>query len=366
MTESDFYLAFSYASGIGPKRFTALLSHFKSAENAWKGTKNEYEQIGIKDKTYEKFNLSRQYFDESIHRIREDMKKNNIVYISQNDRLYPEKLLNLERPPIGLFIKGDARLLKKKATIAVVGSRKMTSYGSQITQMFVKELVKAGVVIVSGLAMGVDAIAHRSAITGNGYTIAVLGCGVDVPYPQENSGLYMSILQSEGLILSEYPPHVSPVRGSFPARNRVIAALSKAVLVPEAGIDSGSLITAANASELGLPIFAIPGQITSQQSQGTAYLLQRGATLVTHPSELLQHLHMSPRHENEKVIDFNSFPLSNEEKNVIKLLYQEAMSVDELSKKIKVAVTQVSKIITLLELQGYVKDDGQGKLIANL
>lgn len=366
MTESDYYLAFSYASGIGPKRFLSLLSHFKSAENAWKGSKDEYEQIGIKDKTYEKFNLSRHHFDESIYRIRDDLRKNNITYISQDDPLYPKSLLRLASPPIGLFAKGNISLLKNKSLIAIVGSRKMTSYGQEVTNLFAGSMATSGAVIVSGMALGVDAVAHRAALENKGSTIAVLGNGVDVANPQENSYIYQKILNSDGLIISEYPPGTPSTKGSFPARNRIIAAISQAILITEAGRDSGSLITADFAKQLAIPIFAIPGPITSQQSQGTAYLLQRGAILVTHPNDLLEHLHMRSHYGNESVIDFNSLPLSNDEKNVIKLLHQEAMNVDELSKKIRIAVTELSKIITLLELQGYVKDDGQGKMIANL
>ncbi len=364
MSESEYYLRFSYAPGIGPKRFLLLLSYFKTAEKAWKGTATEYKSIGITGKTYEAFDIFRQHFDYS--KIQSALKVKGIKYISQHDEIYPKSLLKLSNPPIGLFAKGEITLLKEELIVAVVGSRKMTSYGNQVSQLFVEELVRAGAVIISGLAMGIDAAAHSAALESNGKTIAVLGNGVNVPYPQENFSLYEKILSSNNLIISEYPPDISPTKGSFPARNRIIAALSRAVLIPEAVKDSGSLITATNAIELGIPIFAVPGQITSQQSQGTSYLIQNGAKLVIEPEDILKSFDLSGKSTSRRKLLLEKLSISQDAKKVLELLLQEPMSVDTLSKKNMMEVTEVSRIITLLELQGYVKDSGNGKFVADI
>ncbi len=361
MSESDFYLRFSYAAGIGPKRFLTLLTYFKSAKNAWSGTKDEYELVGIKGKIYERFDVYRSHSEFSIKEKKEELKNKNIVFISQIDQLYPKSLFKLSSPPIGLFAKGNIALLEKeRIAIAVVGSRKITAYGQSVTYLFAGSMAASGVVIVSGLALGVDAVAHAAALKNKGSTIAVVGNGVDIFYPQENAHLYKKIFEHGGLILSEYPPGSMPTKGSFPARNRIIAALTHAVLVTEAGKGSGALITGAFAQQLTIPVFAVPGPITSQQSIGTAYLLQKGAILVTAPKDILEYLNIFSATTKNQMVDIDSLPLSNEEKNVLKLLHQEAMTLDELSKKNKLPITVLSKIMMTLELKGYVRNNGQG------
>lgn len=188
------------------------------------------------------------------------------------DKIYPESLKNIPDPPKVLYCLGNLEVLRKN--IAVVGTRQITKYGQFVTANLVKGLVEAEFTIISGMALGVDGVAHRTALENGGKTVAVLGAGVDVIYPREHEYLYNSILESGGLILSEVPPGKRVSREMFPARNRIISGLSLGVVVTEAAIKSGSLITARLALDQGREVFAIPG------SPGADYLIEQGATVV--------------------------------------------------------------------------------------
>ena len=198
---------------------------------------------------------------------------------------YPEKLKLINQPPVTLYYRGDISLLKKPA-IAVVGSRRATEYGLSVVKKLIPPLVRAGLVIISGMARGIDAAAHWASLKNQGQTVAVLGSGLDIIYPPENSALYRQIQ----LLISQFPPGTQPEAKNFPQRNQIIAALAQAVLVIEAGKKSGSLITARYAAEMGKEVFAVPGPITSPQSAGTAWLIQQGAKLVWDVKDILDEI----------------------------------------------------------------------------
>jgi DNA processing protein len=357
-------LCFS-VSNLGPKSFQKLINYFGDSKKAWEGTRSEYESLGILKLTYEKFENFRTSFD--INKYIEKLEKENVQFISFPDKNYPKNLKKLPDPPIGLFVKGDVDLLKNKLSIGVVGTRKVTSYGREVTEFLVSELVNNGVCIISGLALGVDAISHRTALENNGLTIAVLGCGVNCCNPAENYNLYDEILKNNGLIISEYPLEMQPNKGTFPARNRIIAALSDGVLITEAAKGSGSLITAEWGFRLDKKVFAIPGQITSRMSDGNMELLKKGARstgseqaiLVTNAEDILEEFKI----QNAKVKN-TSLKLKNltkEEKKIVSLLQNEEMTIDEVSKKIKIPVSKLFISISSLELSGIVKNNG-GKI----
>ena len=407
-TETRAYLSFILAPNIGPKTFEILVKHFGTAELAWKGREYELKKAGLGPKTLHDFLEFREKFSaQDYERKLEDAQ---VEFIAKCEARYPKCLLKLPNPPIGLFCKGNiellgschpghdqdhiglgshlkivdsgqARMTRKEQdsrllfqskrgndtlkTIAVVGTRKTTSYGRQVTEKLVSELVVAGFTIVSGLALGVDAIAHRTAIENNavsagrqGLTIAVLGCGVDCASPGENTNLYNQILEQDGLIISEYPLSEPPKPGTFPARNRLIAALSKATLVTEAAADSGSLITADWAQKLGKKVFAVPGPITSRQSDGTAYLLKRGAKFVTSAQDILEELHEFEQTQTIQKKDFSRLNLTSEEQKIIKLLQDEPLSIDEIQKRISIPIFKLSPIISALELRSIIKNQG--------
>ncbi len=362
MIEADYYLGFSLSPTIGPKRFLSLISFFQSAENAWYGTKEQYSQAGITGVYYQKFDAYRDKFENMLRYTKQELKRKDIQFIYQTHEIYPQGLLDLENPPLGIFCKGNLSCLSAENKIAIVGTRKITSYGRDITKLFSSRLASNGVMIVSGMALGVDAIAHSAALEEKGKTIAVLGNGVDLPYPRENISVYQQILNSSGLIISEYAPGMPSTKGSFPARNRIIAALSSGVLVTEAGKDSGSLITAYETKKINRVVYATPGPITSSQSEGTGQLLQEGAKVVLRPEDILNGIGVTGL--KKETIDIGSLSLDEVSKKLLTLLLHEPQHKDVLSKKMSLPIHEISKIVSGLELRGYVKDNDQGFLIA--
>ncbi len=213
--------------------------------------------------------------------------------ISLESKHYPSRLRNISDPPVILNVltrlsKGELTRIWERKTIAVVGTRKMTAYGKEATERLVEGLVEAGLVIVSGMALGIDGVAHETCLKKKGTTIAVLGAGVDVVYPPEHEGLYKRILSSGGVIVSEQPLGRRVSRELFPARNRIISGLADGVLVVEGAIKSGSLITARLALDQGREVFAVPGPITSEVSEGTNYLISQGAGVALSSDSILE------------------------------------------------------------------------------
>ena len=351
MNERDYYVFFSYSVGIGPKTFLKLLRYFKTAEKIYNASEKELISVGFKGKSLEKFLESKAEFD--FEKYFEKMRKAKVEFIPYGDKHYPFGLKNIDSPPIGLFIKGNKNLLLSKNNISVVGARKITSYGRQVTEALVADLVRNYIVITSGMAMGVDSVSHETAIENKGLTIAVLGCGVDCPYPRENEKLYEKILDANGLIISEYPIGMSANPGTFPARNRIIAGISQAVLVTEASEDSGSLISADYAKKFGKKIFAVPGPINSQMAQGSLKLLKQGAKLVSHVDDVLEELSIKNK-VSSKTKNYRFRGLNLEEKKIVKLLENEEMTVDELSKRVNYSVPVIMQILGVMEIKGII------------
>ncbi len=356
MDERNYYLGFSLANNIGPIRFRNLLNYFGSASSAWKGTNKELREAGLGPKTIEGFLGFREEFGFGDYL--EKLRKTKSDFIASFEKSYPNSLTKLPNPPIVLFVKGDKSCLDNEKNIGVVGARKMTSYGENVTETLISDLVSSGFTIVSGMALGVDATAHTFCLENKGKTIAVLGCGVDCPIPRENEWLYEQILDGGGLTVSECPLGMKPLPGSFPARNRIIAALSLGILVVEAGEDSGSLITAEWAKKLGKPIFAVPGPITSQQSKGAIKLLKEGGNFVQSAKDILDVLNIRETQTTKENQISKNLKLSKVEKTVFDLLQNESMDVDEISKKLKLKIIKLNIILSDLEMRGILKNQG--------
>jgi len=364
MSDNLYSLSFSLAPGVGPKGFQNLLKLAGSAQNAWKGSSSDFKKAGVGKVNFAKFDGFRREFD--IREYLRKLKRARVEFIPFGDKYYPERLKKIESPPIGLFTKGNQKLLIGPQIIAVVGTRKITSYGREVTENLVGELCSSGFVIVSGMALGVDGIGHKSAIDNRGSTIAVLGCGVDCPYPRENEKLYEEILDSNGLIVSEYPLGMPANQGTFPARNRIIAGISMAVLITEAAEDSGSLITAQHAVEQGKKVFAVPGPITSQMSKGTLKLLKQGAVLVQSGEDILDALELKTQNLKLKTITKNLklSKLNKQEAKIFEVLENEGRTIDEISKLADVKIGKLSIILSEMELKGLVRSSG-GKFSAS-
>ncbi len=281
------------------------------------------------------------------------MKSNKIA---QDNPRFPAGLKQLAQVPKAIFWRGEApEGLLQKPRVAIVGSRKVSPYGRSVTEQLARELAGAGVVVVSGLAIGVDSIAHRSALQAGGQTIAVLPCGIDTIYPASHFGLAKDILQHNGSLLSEYDGNEKPMKHQFIARNRLIAGLSNGVIITEAAAKSGSLHTAEFALELGVDVFAIPGNITSANSEGTNNLLKQGAIPVTSADDVLTALHITPQHTSQP----NNLPA--EQVYLLKLIKNGVVETLSLQQRSGMSPATCSEALTLLELAGLIQITG-GKI----
>jgi len=289
MTESQ-YLAAVYAFNyFGPARVKLLLSYFGKAGNIWKAQADKLIEIGLPGAKVCAFNDFRKSFDIKKYFSRLSNLKIGVVTILDKD--YPRNLKDLDGAPSVIYFKGSLDCLKANS-VAIVGSRKMTSYGREVTERFSGELAGFGVTIISGLARGVDTCAHRAALAAGGKTVAVLGNGLDSVYPPENSGLAQEIIKKKGATISEFPLGYPILPANFVTRNRIISGLSSLVVVIEGAEKSGTLITASHAAEQGKTVFAVPGQITSPLSAAPLFLLKNGAMMANSTKDILDELNM--------------------------------------------------------------------------
>jgi DNA processing protein len=297
---------------------------------------------------YETF---RRGFDEQafLH----DLEARDLRWVARSDRGFPGRLAGIHDPPPGLFVRGSAPLdLLARPAVAVVGARACSAYGTQVAAALSRDLAAAGVLVVSGLARGVDAAAHRGALEA-GTTVAVLGCGIDRDYPRAHADLARRIAES-GLILSEYPPGVEPAPWRFPARNRIVAGLTAATLVVEARARSGALITADLALDEGRDVLAVPGEITSALSAGSNGLLRLGAVPVTSAADVLEVLGIDPDPPERRTLPVEDLPLAAG--TVLTHVGAAAVAVDELVHLTGLDAAVVSAALVELELRGLVEE----------
>lgn len=276
-----------------------------------------------------------------------------ILSINKEDKIYPSSLLFLKDPPSALFYRGELENLDLENCLAVVGSRRMTRYGASIVDLFVNAFVLNGVTTISGYMYGVDTEVHRKTIEYGGKTVAVMGGGINQPYPPYNDDTYTKILQNGGVVLSEYKPDAKPKLWMYPQRNRVVAALATlGVLVIEAGESSGSLITVNFAKRLKKKIFAVPGPITSSVSVGTNYLIKEGiAKIVTSPEDIIKINHKKQKRDESK-------DLAGLEKDIYDCLKNEEMNVDEVAAATGMDLVEVSTMLSMMTLRGIVSEAG--------
>jgi DNA processing protein len=288
-----------------------------------------------------RFDRFRRAFDEGAYRA--SLAARNLRFVGRSEPEYPPLLRELHDPPPGLFVRGSPELdLLHRPAVAIVGARVSSAYGSQVARLLARELARAGLVVVSGLARGVDGEAHRGALDAGGITVAVLGCGVDRDYPAAHGQLAARICE-RGLVVSEYAPGVEPAPWRFPARNRVIAALTAATVVVEARERSGALITADFALEAGREVFAVPGEITSALSTGTNALLRLGATPLTAASDVLEALGIDAPEPPPLDLDEGAA-------RVLDVLAAAAAGVDELVRGTGLDAAAVATALAELEL----------------
>lgn len=349
-SELIYWVSFNHLE-ISPQTFQKLLEIFGTAKGAWNAKKEELEKLD--SKLAAKIANGRQRIDPE--KLLSKIQKAQIKILTIKDKNYPANLSQIDSAPYLLYLKGEL-LPEDENAVAVVGARKITSYGRQVTESLVPTLVTAGLTIVSGMARGVDAVAHRAALEADGRTIAVLGSGVDVIYPPENKKLYEAICQN-GAVVSEFPPGTQPRPQNFPVRNRIIAGLSLGVLVTEAAEISGSLITAGFAGEFGREVFAVPGPVYSAMSAGTAGLIKDGAKLVYRAQDLLEELNIP---SNVQGRGPSKMKTDEAESKILEILGQEPAHVDQIIKLSGLSAAEISAKLTLLEIKGVIKNLGGG------
>lgn len=360
MDEQSARIALNVFPGIGPVRFQQIRQNFNGALGFWTAGESELRTCGLPEALISQFLTFRRKF--RIAPYLDILKHKGITALTSADSRYPSLLKEIPDAPFVLYALGDTGFLESVSgmpALAVVGTRKMTPYGRSVTEQLSGELSRFGFVIVSGMAYGVDAVAHASALSSGGRTIAVLGCGADVIAPPGNTGLYHEIIQSgRGLILSEMPIGMRPNKGLFPVRNRLISGLSLGVLVTEGSETSGSLITAKYASEQGREVFAVPGPVNRETSRGPSILIKQGAKLVESVSDILEELNV-PVYRKESIR--SGVPLdalAPDEQSVADFLAGGQQPVDEMIRGLGMPPERVISALTQLEVHGIVKSCG--------
>ncbi|NOK60322.1 MAG: putative Rossmann fold nucleotide-binding protein DprA/Smf involved in DNA uptake [Chloroflexi bacterium AL-W] len=352
MQHIHYYLGFNLTPGIGPMRLNRLIDYFGSIDEAWKASASDLRSSGLDRKSCEALLATRTQIDLEAEVERATQLGVDLICIE--DTQYPPLLRQIAQPPPLLYVRGNFDVLDEGA-LAVVGTRSPTSYGKEATRRVVYDLATVGMTIVSGLALGIDSIAHKVALEAKGRTLAVLGSGVDVPYPERNTRLAQEIIEN-GALISEYPLGTKPVPANFPPRNRLISGLSLGTLVVEAGVRSGALITVTFALEQGRDVFAIPGSIFSRTSSGPHRLLRDGAGLVTSAQDVLEAVNWSTvtlQHEAKK-----SLPEDPTEVLLLELIEYEPRHIDELSRVSNLSVATISATLAMLELKGLIRQAG--------
>lgn len=349
--DRPYWVAFHFVPFIGPSRIRRLQDHFGSLERAWTSHPGKLRSV-LDDRSHAALVKHRGEIDIAslMHRLASE----GISAVTLADDGYPALLREIGSPPPVLFYRGQ--LLETDSTaVAVVGTRRVTSYGREMAMQIGQGLARAGVTIVSGLAKGVDGIAHQAALTAGGRTIAVLGSGVNRIYPYEHSRLAGQIAE-QGAVLSDYGPDRKPDAPNFPARNRIISGLSLGVVVIEAPERSGALITVDFAADQGRDVFAVPGHAHSSSSVGTNKLIRDGARLVRNADDVLEDLQLRRQEAPEAVQQ--PMVMNEEERRLVAVLTGDPQHIDDIADRCTMEVPGVSALLVTLELQGLVRNVG--------
>ncbi len=356
--ENDrYWVGFNIARGIGPTRLRALLDYFGDIERAWHASAEELRSAGLDRRSLKNLLALRSTFDldQALERVAEV----GAHVLTWDNPGYPRLLYEIAAPPPVLYVKGT--ITDEDAwAVAVVGTRRASDYGREVARRLSAALARSGVTIVSGLARGVDGEAHRAALRAGGRTIAVLGCGIDRVYPPEYRRLAGDIV-AQGALVSDYPLGTRPEGRNFPPRNRIISGLSLGVLVVEAGVRSGALITADYAAEQGRDVFAVPGSIFARGNVGANALIQDGAKVVLRPEDILEELNLTM--VAEQVEARQVLPADETEAALLTHLSAEPTHVDDLSQQMELPIAQVTSTLALMELKGMVRQTAGMKYV---
>lgn len=353
MTDARYWIAFNLVPHIGPVKVQRLLQHFGDLETAWHANAFDLNAAGLDKRALDNLLAARKTLD--LDTEIEKIARAGVRVLTLADPSYPRLLRQIDSAPFVLYVKGEI-LPDDDWAIAVVGTRRATAYGREATRAIVTDLARSRVTIVSGLARGIDAEAHRAALEAGGRTLAVLGCGVDIIYPPEHKKLAEQII-ARGALISEYPLGTQPEASNFPPRNRIISGLALGTLIVEGDNITGARITIEYALEQGRETFAVPGSIFQRTSQGTNGMIQRGeAKLVTCAMDILEELNLTIIEQHQKARTV--LPTNETESTLLQHLTAEPMHIDDLTRLTQLPAATVSSTLTLMELKGMVRQVG--------
>jgi len=349
MSITRYWLALHYLPGLGNQGCLRLLQYFGQPQHIFSASETTLKEVGVKEETIKAIKAGT--WQNLVCAEEKRLKQLGVHLVTYFDEHYPSLLKEIYDPPFLLYVKGNIEVLHTPC-VAIVGTRRASFYGIKTATRLAQGLAETGITVVSGLARGIDTAAHKGVLLARGKTIAVLGCGLDIVYPPENKKIYAEIMQ-QGAIISEFPLGTPPVARNFPIRNRIISGLSLGVIVVEAALKSGSLITARLALEQGKEVFAVPGQVDTFHSKGTHNLIKQGAKLVETIADILEELSL-PMVENPTFMEKQERKLDSVSEQILSLL-QHPRQLDEIALTLNKNVAELSAILTMLEIQGLIK-----------
>jgi DNA processing protein len=346
------WIGFNIVPSIGPAKVQLLLDFFGDLETAWRADSLSLAQAGLDQRAIRSLIKKRAELDLDAEMLR--IERQGITFLTWQDEAYPPLLRQIHSAPPVLYVRGEVSPQDEWA-VAVVGTRKATIYGKQITETLCKDLARNHVTVVSGLAIGIDTTAHRAALDARGRTIAVLGCGLDRVYPARNRELAYEIAEN-GALISEYALGTPADARNFPPRNRIISGLSLGVLVAEAPKRSGALITVDFALEQGRDVFAVPGNITHKSSAGCNRLIHDGAKMVLDIQDILEELNLTMIEQHVEARA--ALPENETEERLLRYVSDEPIHMDEICRQADLPIQQVSSTLAMMELKGIVRQIG--------
>ena len=352
MNDLKYWVGFSLIPGIGRARISKLASYFPSMEQAWHANAAELEAAGLDAKSVRSVLSNR--FKLSLDDEMSKLERYKVRAITIDDAAYPSMLKEIYDPPPLLYVRGSFAP-QDEWSLSVVGTRYPTYYGREVTQQIASALAGNCITIVSGLAKGIDSIAHKAALDAGGRTIAVLGCGLDIVYPSQHANLAREIIE-QGALVSEYPLGTPPKRENFPLRNRIMSGLSLGVLIVEGKKESGARITVERALEQNREVFAVPGSVLSPTSWLPNQLIQEGAKLVRNAEDIMEELNltMAVQHAEAQAL----IPVTDLESVILQYIIAEPTHIDEVRRQCALPIATISSTLAMMELKGMVRQVG--------
>lgn len=354
MSARKYWIGFNHVAGIGPLRLAALRTHFDSLSDAWHAGSQALAEAGLDRKSIANLLEARRSLD--LDSLVRQVNTLGATALTLEDLDYPAVLQELPDAPPVLYVRGSLTAEDDWA-VAIVGTRKASSYGRDMAYQLAGDLARAGLTVVSGLALGIDAAAHQGALDAGGRTIAVLPNGIDTVYPLEHRRLAHDIT-NQGALLTEFAPGMAAIAANFPPRNRIISGLSLGVVVVEAPLKSGAMLTVDAAAEQGRDVFAVPGPTYSEASMGTNRLIQEGAKLIMNVDDILSELNLTRETSQVRAEVQTLAPEGETERLIWEALSEEPRHVDEISLSTELPAHEISAALLLMELKGMVRELG--------